>query len=63
MYVAVVLLSVATSLKVVRNAFVINTLKGEYDGSTTLDQKRIYANPSSYPNLSPNPNSSNPKAQ
>jgi len=40
------------------------------DGSTTLDRKRIYANPSSYPNpksisnsnTNPNPNS-NPKAQ
>jgi len=27
-----------------------------YEGSTALDRKRIYANPSSYPN-------SNPKAQ
>jgi len=25
------------------------------DGSTTLDRKRIYANPSSYPNTNPNP--------
>jgi len=37
-------------------------------GSTTLDRKRIYANPSSYPNSNPstNPNSKpnpNPKAQ
>jgi len=29
-------------------------------GSTTLDQKRIYANPSSYPNSNRN---ANPKAQ
>jgi len=34
----------------------------EANGSTTLDRKRIYANPSSFPNIKPNSNP-NPKAQ
>jgi len=36
------------------------------NGSTTFDRKRIYANPSSYPNPNPKPNTNPnppPKAQ
>jgi len=43
-----------------------SSLACEVHGSTTLDRKRIYANPKSYPNSSSNTNSNtspNPKAQ